>query len=95
MKCAKCGTVIPDGKNFCVECEEPIGNMIGDDSSGRTIVHVFVVIGLGAIMFGGIAMMMIFPVWWGYLSGCLISGWGLTALLRALGVIKLPSETKR
>lgn len=75
MKCSKCGAEIPDGKNFCVECGESIG-------ANLLVLAVVVMAIWGLMVCGGIALMICFPVWWGFLSGGIISGWGFVALVR-------------
>jgi len=41
-------------------------------------------IGRGLMVLIGLALMMRFPVWWGYLIGCVIGGFGVFGLLAGL-----------
>ena len=75
MNCPKCNAEIPAGKNFCVECGESIGAKL-------FLLVVAVIVIWGLMVCGGIALMICFPVWWGFLSGGIISGWGIAALVR-------------
>ena len=50
----------------------------------EVFVNVMAVTVLGLMVMIGIALMMRFPVWWGYLIGCVIGGFGVFGLLAGL-----------
>ena len=50
----------------------------------EVFVNVMAVTVLGMMVLIGLALMMRFPVWWGYLIGCVIGGFGVFGLLAGL-----------
>ena len=50
----------------------------------EVFVNVIAVTVLGMMVMIGIALMMRFPVWWGYLISCVIGGFGVFGLLAGL-----------
>ncbi len=50
----------------------------------EAFISVMTVIILVMMVLGGAALIMRFPVWWGYLAGCVIGGIGVIGLLSGL-----------
>lgn len=50
----------------------------------EAFVNVIAVTVLGMMVMFGFALIMRFPVWWGYLTGCVIGGFGVFGLLAGL-----------
>lgn len=57
-----------------------------ETSAGEEVfVNVMAITVLGMMVLLGLALMMRFPVWWGYLIGCVTGGFGVFGLLAGLG----------